>query len=658
MNDGLAHHRAGHTAKAEASYAKALEIDDKNVDALHLLGVIHLQASKWDEAAPLIEAAIAENDQIPSFHDHLAVVRRNQNRLEEAVAGHRRALELDPTFASAHNNLASTLRQMGRLGDAVQAAHKALNASPSDALLAYNSGNIFLAAREFAAATDAFTKAVAADPESAAAHERLGLALFRRGQLSGAVQILGKARELSPSSLEARRWLIEVLMQMGQLEDANAEANSFVDDHPDDARVQALLGICRWRAGDIGGAEQAFKTALDLDPDHLQAVNGLSVIDASVGRTTQAEARYRRVLELDPDNVDAYGNLSLLGGDKLSLEDAENLARLLARRDLANASRATASFALAQYLRRCGQVETAFEWYRTGNALRRAHFDGLGQRFVLEHHLGFIEARERVFTSGFFRARAAFGDTSELPVFIVGMPRSGTTLVEQILAAHPKVYGAGELRDIGTLAIEHLPEIAGSKQRYPDCLTEVSPAEIGDLATAHLARLQTLADKGAQRVIDKMPFNFMHIGLIRLMFPGARIIHCQRDKRDVGLSCFTSNFTDNHPWTTDLGEIGHYIRAYERMMAHWRAVLGEDAFIELDYETLVAEPEAESRRLVKALGLRWSAKCLKFHESKRPVTTASRAQVRQPVYTRAVGRWRAFESELRPLLDVLDHDEG
>lgn len=653
VQDGLTHHRAGRATRAERCYAEALALDDNNADAHHLLGVLALQAGRWDAAAPLIEKAIALNDRMPAFHDHLGVVRRNQGRLEEAEAGHRRALELDPDFASAHNNLASTLWQAGRSNEAAAAARLAIGAAPGDPQVTLNAGAVLLAGGDFTAAAEAFAATAEAAPQSIEAYEKLGLACYRAGRLEEAEAAFRRAHDLAPERLDPRRWLIEVLLQRERFAQAVQEAGAFAAEHPDDSRVHSLAGVAHWRAGDIDAARAAFERALEIDERCRQAITGLAVIQASLGETEKAAASYRRALEVDPDDTDAYGNLALLGGDRLDAADAARLADLLGRRSLADDQRAAAAFTLAHYLRQADEGAAAFDLYRTGNLLRRAHLHRQGHVFNAEAHGGFIDARRRVFSRGFFRAREGFGSETDLPVFIVGMPRSGTTLIEQILAAHPKVHGAGELRDIAVMAITRTPEITGGEKRYPECLTDLSPAEALSLAEGHLDRLRSLGG-GTSRVIDKMPFNYLHVGLIRLLYPNARIIHCRRDARDIGLSCFTTNFTDVHPWSTDLGELGQYLRAYETLMAHWREVLPDGVMTEVDYETLVTDIEGESRRLIKFLGLRWSAKCLKFHQSKRPVMTASRAQVRQPVYTGAVGRWRAHAAELRPLIDVLE----
>jgi hypothetical protein len=234
-----------------------------------------------------------------------------------------------------------------------------------------------------------------------------------------------------------------------------------------------------------------------------------------------------------------------------------------------------------------------------------------------------------------------------MPIFVLGMPRSGTTLVEQILASHPQVHGAGELR-----ALQRLVDGLGD---YPAAATRLAPAELARLGESYLAQIRPLAG-GRAHLVDKMPANFLHAGLIHLMLPGARIVHCRRDPVDTCLSCYTKLFSGEQMFAYDLRELGLFHRAYQTLMAHWRAVLPPDRFIEVDYEAVVENLEGEARRLVAFLGLPWDEACLGFHKTERPVRTASVNQVRQPIYRTSAGRWKAHAAHLEPLLSALGID--
>jgi hypothetical protein len=282
--------------------------------------------------------------------------------------------------------------------------------------------------------------------------------------------------------------------------------------------------------------------------------------------------------------------------------------------------------------------------------LRHAIDRARGEAFDPAVHAAYVDRLIATFTPAYFEQVRGFGLDTDVPIFVVGMMRSGTTLVEQILASHPLVYGAGERIELGLLA-SGLPRRLGVADEYPECVRHLDRATVQAVATTVLQGLQERSD-GARHVVDKMPLNFLGLGLIATLFPKARIIHCQRDPVDTCLSCYLRNFAASFTFTYDLQHLGLYYRQYERLMAHWRAVLPLPIF-ELRYEELTAEPETHTRQLLAFCGLPWDERCLRFHETERPVRTASMLQVRQPMYRSAVGRWQRYEKHLSPLLAAL-----
>jgi hypothetical protein len=289
------------------------------------------------------------------------------------------------------------------------------------------------------------------------------------------------------------------------------------------------------------------------------------------------------------------------------------------------------------------RFDDAFEHFRQANELSGAAFDSKRG----------VAATDRLidtFSADFLAGRSGFGDPSERPIFIVGMPRSGTTLTEQIVASHPKICGAGELETMFHM-VDAVPGLAGANKRYPECVRDLTQASARDLARRYLVELNRYS-RTAVRITDKMPHNFDKLGLISLMFPRARIIHCRRDPIDTCLSCFMHEFHKQHTYNCDLASLGLYYREYERLMAHWRTAL-PIALFELRYEDLVADQEAVSRALIEFCGLPWDDRCLEFHRADRSVQTPSAWQVRQPIYTKSVERWRKYQRHLGPLIEVL-----
>ena len=353
---------------------------------------------------------------------------------------------------------------------------------------------------------------------------------------------------------------------------------------------------------------------------------------------------FRHALKLNPDLADAYRNLALTGGGAGNGSEIARLADLLDQSSTPLIDRITAGFALGKLLDDAGAFPEAFRRYADANALFKRMQADMGQRFDSEALRRTTSGLIETFTPGFFAELARADNRSELPVFIVGMPRSGTSLVEQIVASHPDVFGAGELTHIG--------QIAGVLRRDgAEFCSEWKAELLSRLSNDHLGKLLRLAPN-ASRIVDKMPDNLFHLGLISMLFPRARVIVCRRDPRDTCLSCYFQFFPAGNLFSYDLADCGIRHRETERLMIHWRQVL-PIAVIEVEYELLVSDLEGQSRRLIAFLGLDWNPACLDFYRTKRTVLTASSWQVRQPLFAGSVGRWRRYERELGPLMESL-----
>lgn len=467
-------------------------------------------------------------------------------------------------------------------------------------------------------AVAAYRRIVRLDPGDAAAHADLGAALRRSGDLAGAEAACRKAVALDPGHAEARNNLGVVLQARGESAAAlTAFGQAAGLGYPP---AHANLGGALFVLDRIEESEAAYRRAIDLDGGFAGAHDGLGVVLLAAGRLDDATVCFRRATGLDPGLAEAWYNLACAEGGGLTDGEAATVKGLLADSGLAPSRRIALHFALGEYDDAGGRAEQAFAHFKAGNGLRRAELADHGHVFDAEAHQRTIERTIEAYGAGCFEKSAGSGDDSELPVFVLGMPRSGTTLVEQIAASHPAVHGAGELNRVAALE------------------------DTAKAANGFVEHLRTRAP-GALRVIDKTPFNFLHLGKIATLFPRARIVHCRRQARDLCLSCYFQNFVAPYPWSTDLADLARYLGACERLMEHWRAVLPV-AFHEVRYEDLVADQERESRRLIEALGLPWDDACLRFHDTRRTVRTASNWQVRRPLYATSVGRWRAYEKWL------------
>jgi hypothetical protein len=323
------------------------------------------------------------------------------------------------------------------------------------------------------------------------------------------------------------------------------------------------------------------------------------------------------------------------------------MERLSRDETLSRSARIRLNFALAKAYDDIGRFDDAFRHLQEGNRQKRERI-AYDEKQALEQFDRIRSCLDRGLL-----ARSSGGFRSDVPIFVLGMPRSGTTLIEQILAAHPAIHGAGELTDFGRLA-NHIRDAKGNLCRYPDDVAGLSDDQLAFLGKEYVGRLRQLAP-AAPRITDKMPGNFVFVGLIHMALPNARIIHVRRDPCDTCLSCYSKLFSAPQEFTYDLAELGRYYREYDRLMTHWRETLPHGRMFEVRYEDVIADLETWARRIVGHCGLEWDPACIAFHEARRPVRTASATQVRQPIYSTSHGRWRNYGAHLGPLIAALDN---
>lgn len=490
-------------------------------------------------------------------------------------------------------------------------------------------------------------------PSTVASREALvailqsALAFLSKGDLERAENECREVLRRVPEHGDAAYLLGRVLERAGRLDEAVEFLRRALATDPAHAPYHTSLGEALSAIGDATGAIQALGEAVRLAPGDPRPRNSLGIALLNAGRMKEAEARFVEVMETDPTWPGACLNLSRVRqfgpGDHALLE---RIRGVLAHTDLPDEALSDVHFALGKVHDDLGQAQIAFEHYRRANELIRARV-----RFDAVRHAASVDATIESFTAALFARHREIGVPSERPVLIVGMPRSGTTLVEQILAAHPRVHAGGELPYLDELS-RRLASMLGTKERYPRCVSQVRGDCVSVLATEYLQRVGKDAGE-ALRCTDKMPANFMHLGFAALLLPRARVMHCRRDPIDTGFSIYTNQFASGHEWAYDLNDIADFYRQYQRVMNHWEQVLPLEV-MEVHYEALVERPEEVSRELVDFCGLPWDDACLEFYRLRRNVATASNWQVRQPIYQRSVGRWRRYERDLRPLRDALE----
>jgi tetratricopeptide (TPR) repeat protein len=608
----IAHHRAGRLDEAEAIYRDVLKQAPKEPDALNLLGVLLQDRGRPARAVQLISQALRARRNFPEALTNLARAQRAAGDADGAVDSARRAIALAPDLVEAHVQLGRALLDLEDNAGAAEACRRAVALAPTTLDAWVNLGAALLALRDDSGAAQAYQIAHTLQPDRAQTLTDFAVALGRMERYDEALQCHERAIALDPA----------------------------------DPRAHALHATTLTFAQDIAGSVVACRRALALVPTGADVWLLLGNNLAALGQFDETITCYRRVLALDPDSAEAKRAMVAVGAHIDDAAEHAWLDEILANDALPPPQRISAAFALGELLDKAGDYDAAFERMVVANRLARQERAAEGRAFDRDATRRQVDGLVTHFTPATFQRTRGWGIQSELPVFIVGMPRSGTTLTEQIVASHPRVFGTGERKDIGRIA-----RILGADGPARDPLVwdrEVVSRE----ADAHLARLQARGGRAA-RVTDKMPDNILWLGLIAVLFPGARVVFCRRDLRDVGLSCYFQNFTDGMAWSNDLEDCAVRAREIERLTRHWRAALPL-RMLEVQYENLVSDLEGESRRLIDFLGLPWDPTCLAFHETDRPIMTASVWQVRQPLYASSVGRWRHYRRHLGPLLPGLE----
>ncbi len=465
-----------------------------------------------------------------------------------------------------------------------------------------------------------------------------GVLLFSLEKHEAAIETFNRALAAQPDLIDARVHLGRALAALGRTDQALSQFEAALSAAPDHAGAHCHASFCLETMNRPHDALRHAERSVDLAPQSAEAQFALGQILVVHGRMEPAKAALRCALRLAPFApvyYRAFGEWFGFGDDPDALEALQALARDAEQRP--DGDRLHLYFALHKALEDQGRSEEALRYLIAANAIqrRRTPYDEADA-------LGLMERVRTAFGPERLALLAGAGEPSNTPIFVVGMPRSGTTLVEQILAAHPDVAAGGELTLLSEVVLADI-------RAGPDAL---NPERLRQMGRRYVDRLSLIAPD-ARRITDKMPGNFVLIGMIRLMLPGAHIIHVRRDPVDTCLSCFSKLFPRGQPFANDLGELGRYYRAYRALMAHWRRVLPEGVLLEVDYEDLVGDFQTQASRILAHCGLAWSPTCLEFDKAARPVRTASAAQVRQPIYTTAIGRGRRYGDLLKPLLDAL-----
>jgi tetratricopeptide (TPR) repeat protein len=535
-----------------------------------------------------------------------------------------------------------TLQRLGRTDESIGYYERAIGVNGTAAEAHHNLGCALLLLRRIDEAAVSLRRALQLRPDDAASLDALGFALAELGAAEEAVALFERSLERNDGSWSVHCRLGNLLLRLGRYPEAQARFAIALERTPESAELLDGLGVAFDRMERTDEAIAAYRRALTCDPAYANAACNLGKALLQTGDIDEAMTWFDRAIEAEPRNGSLYLPLVTGGSQRIKAAHVEAMIGLGADIEtLPHAQQIDLHFALGNVYERAGRIDDAFRHLLAGNALKRADIP-----YDERAALAYVRSVEGAFGNPLMEELRGCGDESARPIFIVGMPRSGSTLVEQLLAAHPAVVGVGEIGILGPIVREVWPTISATT--IPELRAHVR--RIGE---AYLRATDGLAAGGAH-LADKTLENLQLLPLINVTLPNARIIHIRRDDLDTCFSCFATFFAEHKvPFAYDLRELGHYYRGYLDMMARWHAFVPPDRLLEVRYERLVDDFETEARRILAFCGLAWDPACLNFHQVRRTVRTASNLQVRQPLYASSVGRARPFLRRLAPLVDAL-----
>jgi tetratricopeptide (TPR) repeat protein len=644
-NLGAALHDQERWADALASLRRALAIKLDDVESLVDAANAMKALGRAREAVPLYLRALRLRPRLVEAQNNLGNAFLELGQYHDAAGCFRLALEVKPDGAQIHCNLGNALRQLGLLDEAVASSRRAIALDPTLSVAHNNLGLILAALGQREAAVASYRQALLLNPSYVEALNNLGNVLRDLGLRREAVLQYARAIELEPGRAESHCNLGIVLSEFRPIDEAVAHYAQALALQPEYAPAHLSLGKALRLQGRAVDAELSCQAALAIDPNYVEALSLLGELRADRGQFSAAEELFQRAIAINPDFPFAFSSIAthrkMTSDNGAWLKGAE---ALLAKR-LPLGHEISLRYALGKYFDDIRQYDEAFSNYRQANELTKRY----GSNYHKAKLTGRFDEIISRFDAAFMRRCQAPASASELPVFIIGMPRSGTSLTEQILASHPAVFGAGEVTFWDAAFIAYKKAGLESNAAGTPAGANLMPGMAGD----YLERLTSLSG-GALRVVDKMPANFLYAGLIHAALPQARIIHMQRHPIDTCLSIYFQNFFDVGPYANDLDNLAHYYSEYIRVTNHWRAVLPSTTLLEIPYEALIEDQEGWTRRMLDFIGLPWDPQCLDFHQTDRVVITASKWQVRQKIHTASAGRWRNYEKFVGPLQRLMN----
>ncbi len=603
---GSEHYKEGRLRQAQDICQRILQ-KQHHPSAVFILGMIAHQQRKFEVAVERYHEFLNVKPNHAQAHYQLGLALNKLGRTELAIEHYEKSIAIAANNAAAHSHLADAYTKLQRWEEAIKAYQQVLALQAEDVDTTIKLGDVFVAARLWTQSIPVYEQALVLQPNNALVHKKLGDSAHKLGQRQKALKCFEQALKLRPDFIEARLELALVLRELGRTEEAQVQLEQVIDLKPDEVNAHISLALT---LRDLGQAELAIE-------------------------------KLEQFLRVRPTCGSLYYNISMIKPKQELIPVVEKLINLP---NLTKDNVIYCHFSLGNLFKDSNSFDQAFGHYLKGNELHRE-----GISYDAKKNTSDTDRLIKVYSKRFFQGKRKYGSASLLPVFILGMPRSGTTLVEQILSSHPLVHGAGELEAIPAVHVSLALQLKYANPP-PECMSLIDRKIVEEYSARYLQELMPYCPTAA-RITDKLPGNFSGIGLIKTLFPNARIIHCQRDPLDNCISLFFHYFLGLN-CTFELTELGQYYLDYQRLMSHWQNVFPGE-ILNVQYEELVMNQERISKQLIDYIDLEWDEKCIDFHSNERTVMTPSNIQVRKPMYKTSINRWKPYEKHLQPLIEVL-----
>ena len=635
-------------ARAEKCFSDVLKINPTIVEAQNALAYIYTVTKQYARATLQLKHVLKFTPNHAQTHHNLANSLYEEKFYDEAIIHYQKAIQLDLKFVDAYIHCGIAHRMQKNYDTAIQLLHQALNIDTTNAKAFHVLGMVYVDKEDYPRALECLENASGLSPLHAQFRVSFANILEKAGLDYEASIQYHEACEADPKHVDGFVLYAKFLHEQRRYDEALECAQHAAQLDPEDLSILEQLGNTYSSMGNAEAAIKQFNAVLLKEPNRLTSMFGLEHAYLESGKSDQALRICDEIIAIDGNQPLGYFLKARVRKSKSDDGLAEHLLKFTTQDNLVDDQKISINFALGKVFDDHNNYPQAFKYYAAGNALKNKNCN-----YSAEDDAKRFSELIQVFSADFIKQHKHLGVASDMPVIIVGMPRSATTLTEQIISSHPQVNAAGEVIFWNKAPVA-MPLRLNTEKSYPQCMADMLPSQASEIAATYESTLRKIvgSDKPLKHITDKMPHNFIQLGLIALLFPNAKIIHTKRDPLDTCLSIFFQNFNLTHSYAFNLENLGHHYRQYQRIMQHWHSVL-PGRIMDINYADTVADPEYWSRKLIAHIGLEWDDACLSPHKLERSVKTASIWQVRQPIYKSSVERWTNYEEFLAPLKQAL-----